>query len=95
MPTLSVGKLSNIIVEDKQLVETFFSVYDEKSYYGISLPEKSIDNELLRLDVNLTLKLKNTLDYVYFEKIILEFIRDNKQKLWTLHRMNTSFESKK
>ena len=55
---------------------------------------KSTDNMLLRLDVEIILELKNIMGNVYVEKILLEFVRDNEQIEWTLHKKNTSFVSK-
>ena len=86
--------INNIIVRDKQLLETFFSIYDGGSHYGILLPLKSTDNMLLRLDVEIILELKNIMGNIYIEKILLEFRRDNEQMKWTLHKKNTSFISK-
>lgn len=51
--------INNMIVEEKQPRETFFSIYDDSSYYGILLPIESINDELLRLDVEIILKLQN------------------------------------
>ena len=69
-----------------------FSIYDESSNYGILLPLKSAGNMLLRLDVEIIFELRNIMGNVYFERILLEFRRDNVQIAWTLHRINTSFE---
>ncbi len=86
--------INNMIVEEKQPRETFFSIYDDSSYYGILLPIESINDELLRLDVEIILKLQNIMGNVYYEKISLEFTRDKKCKLWTLHKKNNSFSKK-
>lgn len=87
--------INNIIVDDKQPRETFFSIYDDSSHYGILLPIESIDDELLRLDVEIILKLKNIMGNVYCEKISLEFTRRDKAcKEWTLHKKNNSFSKK-
>lgn len=86
--------VNNIVVEDHQLLETFFSIYDNNSHFGILLPLKSTYDTELRLDVEIMLKLKNIMGNVYSEKIFLEFTRSTPQIEWTLHKMNTSFEFK-
>ena len=83
-----------IMINKKQPRETFFSIYDDSSYYGILLPIESINDELLRLAVEIILKLQNIMGNVYYEKISLEFTRDKKCKLWTLHKKNNSFSKK-
>lgn len=84
--------VNNIIIKDNQPLETFFSIYDHDSHFGILLPLQSAHDTELRLDVEIILKLRNIMGNVYSEKILLEFIRSTPQIEWTLHKMNTSFE---
>lgn len=92
--------INGVIVENLELLETFFSVRDTESiddYFGIELPMKESYREYRRLNVEIILKLKNIMGNIYTENIIIEFERENGNwenicQGWTLRRRNTSFK---
>mgnify|MGYP007033818997 FL=1 len=53
---------------------------------------KESDYEKRRLDIEITLKLKNIMGNIYTEKILLEFVKKDADNEWFLHKKNTSFK---
>ena len=86
--------INGIIVESKEPIETFFSIYAQDCPYGILLSLSGLDKEKPELDVEITLKLRNIIGNVYTEKILLEFQKRDIANEWFLHRKNTSFQFK-
>lgn len=86
--------INGIVVKNKELLESFFSIYAQDVPYGILIPLKKIDNEKPRLDIEITLKLKNIMGNIYTEKILLKFMKKNYEKEWVLQKSNTTFEFK-
>lgn len=92
--------INGVIVENLELLETFFSVRDTESiddYFGIELPMKESYREYRRLNVEIILRLKNLMGNIYTENISIEFERENGDwenicQGWTLRRRNTSFK---
>lgn len=83
--------INGVIVETREPLETFFSIYEQHSPYGILLPLKESDNAKVRLDIEITLRLKNVIGNIYTEKVLLIFVRENLQEKWRLQKKNTSF----
>lgn len=86
--------INGIVVKNKELLETFFSIYAQDVPYGIQIPLKKTDSEKPRLDIDITLKLKNIMGNIYTEKILLKFMKIDSEEEWVLQNSNTSFEFK-
>lgn len=86
--------INGIVVENKELLETFFSIHAQDLPFGTLIPLKESDYEKRRLDIEITLKLKNIMGNIYTEKILLEFVKKDVDNEWFLHKKNTSFKFK-
>lgn len=79
------------IVDRKEQLETFFPNSNEYAKFGILLPLKEKDKEQKRIDVDITLKMKNIMGYTYTEVVSLQFEKDDDNSLWFLKKRNTMF----
>lgn len=53
------------------------------------------DETSSRLDIKISLTLKNVIGYKYTENIFLLFIKENSDTIWTLKKRNINFGSPK
>lgn len=82
--------INGIVVENHELLETFFSIHGQDAPFGILLPLKDSDKMKDRLDIEITLILRNITGYSYKQIIALRFEKRDDRN-WFLKKKNTFF----
>lgn len=82
--------INGVIVDNHEPLETFFSIHGQDAPFGILLPLQSSDKMKERLDVEITLVLRNITGYSYKEIITLRFEKRDDRN-WFLKKKNIVF----